>query len=304
MLYEYAVDPGCLGEWEMFKYLIEQFGTSYGRLISDFPEDWLKLVDEVCKGFSFRRRQIMALEFIRLKEQALIRSGRPYDFNQTWKKNSIDQHQIMPFHAIITERNGEDPDYVLHAADIAKETPLWKVPREDAILRIPEALGAAAAPLLKMSRRILFVDKLFDPVIKKWQITLRHFIELAVNGRENLPSLEYHFKIDDEDLMLGGKEMELEQYCDECLANEIPTGIELRMFRWDDKPGGAGMHARYVLTERGGIRIDWGLDKGQMGQKTDVSLLDEDLWKERWLNYQEGSVELDLIEIASIIGRG
>jgi len=51
--------------------------------------------------------------------------------------------------------------------------------------------------------------------------------------------------------------------------------------------GGETFHARYVLTERGGIRFDVGLDEGPVGETTDVTLLDTQLHITRWNDFQE-----------------
>ena len=79
MLYEYALDPWCLSEWETFIRLVEQFGIPYGRLISQFPKAWPRMVHEVCRNFTFRQRQIMGDKLVTLKRLALVRSGRVYD---------------------------------------------------------------------------------------------------------------------------------------------------------------------------------------------------------------------------------
>ena len=53
MLYEFAVEPSCLDSWQTFRYLIEKFGVSHGRLISRFPKDWIRKVMENCSCGSF-----------------------------------------------------------------------------------------------------------------------------------------------------------------------------------------------------------------------------------------------------------
>ena len=75
------------------------------------------------------------------------------------------------------------------------------------------------------------------------------------------------------------------------------------LFRWKKKEKGEGIHARYVLTEKGGVKIDWGLDTGPEGVTTDVSLMGESLWEKRWKNYQETSETFDLIDKITISGK-
>lgn len=298
MLYEFAVDPHCLNEWDTFIRLIEQFGIPYGRLISQFPKAWPRMVHEACRDFTFCHRQIMGDKLANLKRLALVRCGRPYDGSRAWKENAVEQQRS--FHAIITESNEENLHFILIAKDIIAETPLWYVRREDKIPRTVDDLSAAISPLLKMSNRILFVDKKFEPATPRWQETLRRFIEISLDGRVGTVCFEYHLQYDYRNPMTKD---EFQEYCERNLSKIIPAGSEMYLSRWDSIPQGEGIHARYVLTERGGVRIDWGLDTGRGGQTTDVTLMDDCLWKQRWEEYHEPSKTFDLIDKITISGK-
>ena len=303
MFYEFAVDPHCLNEWDTFIRLIEQFGIPYGRLVSQFPKKWPKIVHEVCGDFTFRQRQIMADKLVKLKKMALIRSGRDYDNSKTWKENALEQQQqqrVKPFHAIISNQNQEELDFVLVAREIIAEIPLWNVPKDVPVPRTAESLAGAISPLLRMSNRILFIDKLFDPAISRWQGVLRKFVCAAINGRENPPDFEYHFQYDHEN---PTQTEDFRKYCENNLSRVLSKGTKICLFRWKKKEKGEGIHARYVLTEKGGVKIDWGLDTGPEGVTTDVSLMDESLWEKRWKDYQETSETFDLIDKITISGK-
>lgn len=300
MLYEYALDPWCLSEWETFIRLVEQFGIPYGRLISQFPKAWPRMVHEACRNFTFRQRQIMADKLANLRRLALFRCGRPYDGSRAWKENAVEQHRTRPFHAIITKSNEENLNFILIAKDIIADTPLWDVKREASVPRTVNDLGAAISPLLKMSNRILFVDKKFEPATRRWQESLRRFIEISLDGRVAAACFEYHLQYDQKNPMTKG---EFQEYCERSLSGIIPVRAEIYLFRWDILPQGEGIHARYVLTERGGARIDWGLDAGSDGQTTDVTLLDDALWKQRWNEYQESSKTFELKDKICVKGK-
>ncbi|MCP4350034.1 MAG: hypothetical protein GY795_31530 [Desulfobacterales bacterium] len=302
MLYEYGLDPECLNDWNSFRFFMDKFGISHGRLISQFPKSWVKKVHEACHNFSFIQKQKMEIELTRIKKQALIKSGRAFDNSKTWKANAIEQHYIKPFHAVITDENenNTDSDFMLNASQITPDTSLWKVSRERAVPRTAIEMGNAIEPLLKMSNRILFIDKLFEPATKRWQESLFHFIESAIQDRKKYPEFEYHFQINEDNLMIGGSKVNFENYCNKHLGNVIPAGVKLKLVRWSQKESGEGFHARYILTEKGGIRIDWGLDTGKQGQTTDISLLDMDLWGKRWNSFQEDSDVFELVETVTV----
>lgn len=287
MLYEYAIEPACFGDWKDFRYVSENFGVSHGRLISQFPKNWTSKVFDACKSFSFRQRQQLEIELKRLEKHALIRSNRICE-KPTWVESALDQHKINPFHAIIVKDADGTPDYAIGIDDLNINSPLWKTKREDKIHRTPVDLGRAIHHLLVMSNRILFIDKMYHPAEPRWQETLIHFIRLASNGRM-LPSFEYHCEIDNDALgkTATQRKHDYQQISDRLLKPLLPTGANIRLHRWTKWTDNSDFfHARYILTERGGVRIDWGLDSGKAGQKTDVTLLDDDMWEQTWNLFQ------------------
>jgi hypothetical protein len=65
------------------------------------------------------------------------------------------------------------------------------------------------------------------------------------------------------------------------------------------------MHPRFVLTERGGIQFDYGIDEGQgPGDTTHVILLEHDVFLQRKDAYGPGSRSFGDPEITIVKGRG
>jgi hypothetical protein len=50
--------------------------------------------------------------------------------------------------------------------------------------------------------------------------------------------------------------------------------MTVTIYRWRERNGGADFHARYLLTDRGGIRVDAGFSAEGGKQRTDMSLMD------------------------------
>jgi len=316
MIHEFAVEPACLDNWQTFRYLIEQFGVSRGRLISRFPKEWIKKVKGHCScgAFTFVQKQQLEIELKRIMNHALIRSGRDYENSISWAENAVKQHiNSKPFHAIIVKQIAHPEKYLLEAGDISHNTPLWAIPRERKILRSVDALSDAIVPLLRISKRILFVDKMFrtNSSADRWKTTLESFIQRAVMERENIPSFEYHFEFPSSDFGVAEAsrreefQREADQYLQDILLQDIlPQGVSLKLCRWTRWHDQSDFfHARYVLTERGGIRIDWGLDQGKPGETTHISLMDEGIWQECWESFQDGAKVFQLIDSVIVEGK-
>lgn len=83
----------------------------------------------------------------------------------------------------------------------------------------------------------------------------------------------------------------------------IPDGMLIRLFRWREKHGGADFHARYLLTDKGGIRVDAGFSAEGDHQTTDISLMNFELSQEKLRALGRDSVVFELVEPVLQIAR-
>jgi type I restriction enzyme R subunit len=97
------------------------------------------------------------------------------------------------------------------------------------------------------------------------------------------------------------------------LTAMLPNGIELRVYRWKQRLGGPELHRRFILTERGGMWIDQGLDAGKEGERTDVGLVTEEIRRGRWEDYDRSRKDVsgnpadttfELIDAFAVNGSG
>jgi hypothetical protein len=85
----------------------------------------------------------------------------------------------------------------------------------------------------------------------------------------------------------------------------IPNGMAVTLYRWKRRNGGEEFHARYILTERGGMRFDEGLAEGRVGERTDVTLMDPALVQNRREALHRDAVVFELVEpVLEITSRG
>jgi hypothetical protein len=300
MLYEFAVEPPAVAEWSTCRYVLDHMGTAHGRMIAEFPRRklWKKMVRDACdaRGLLPKERARVVEKLESLKDK-MLRARRPYDEARKWMPNVVEQHAITPFHAVIACEGTLPDGKLLVAKDIDETTPLWRVPRESKVPRQAPDLARHLSPLLQISSRIRFVDKLFDPESHrgKWRPMLAHCLTAAVDGGRALEVVEYHTVI------TGDRRPSLDVLKERCRARlpaVLPPGVRIRVVFWrlphdpdSAEPGKYKelLHARYVLTNRGGYRVETGLDVGTPGQNQDVSLLDEQLRDQRWAELDDGA---------------
>lgn len=293
MLFEYAVEPQAIGSsWQNFRYLIEKFGFDRGRLISRFPGKWEKQVIRAAKEAGVPDiRMASIIERLRSVKSAVVDRGRPYQNEQSWIDNAVAEHQRMPFHAIIAQQILAGNGTVLSAADIDDQQPLMEVSQDRAVLRESGAIAEALSGFLRSSSRVVFIDPFFDPYNSRYKSTLRDC--LAIVKADN-PSArcEIHYRYHAN----KPANAELENAAANLFIGVIPEGLPISMFCWREKPGGADFHARYLLTDRGGVGIDAGFSAEGGHQATDMHLMSLALSEARLNAFTRDATEFELVE--------
>jgi hypothetical protein len=303
MINEYAVEPEALNNWQNFRYVDDQVGVEHGRLISRFPGKWARMVMTACAEnlqLTDMDRSRIAIKLENLHKNKMAKLNRPYDREKNWVSNVEEQQRQRPFHAVIARNIEAKIQNILNIDELDASHPLWNIPKEQVISRKAYELACCAKLLLQVSKEILIIDPHFDPAKPRFMETFSYLIEFAFE--EHLPKrvelhVEYDYWKDKE------RATEWEEDCLRKFPPLIPEGFTLLVFRWKIKASGDKPHARYVLTERGGIRYDYGLDEwvGE-GQTTDVSLLSTSVYEQRWKDYQLDTSAYILVDEIKVHG--
>jgi len=296
MIHEFALDPGLLSNFERFRYLTEKFGVCQGRLISRYPRRWKALVYEalIDVGEVERKRIEVKLQGIDDKMQA---RNHQWDNNLRWLPNAEREHDRFPFHAIITNENPNARNHVLAYDELDENAPLWSIEREIVVARDASLLASAVAPLLRAAKSVIFIDPHFDPYKTRVRNTIKTLLEACLVGRsgQNLERVEFHAAFRPEIVDFAGE-------CQRQLPQRIPVGTSLKVIRWRERAGSDGLHNRYILTERGGVRLAWGLDEGNPAQTDDISLLEPGLYRVRWAQYCGNQPAFDFVDDLIVVG--
>lgn len=275
-----------LSNWASFRYFADRFGVEHGRLISQFPKKWKRMVYDACAQCGDVERKKIEEKLSRESfDRKLFRSTRQYEPDLTWLRNAETQQAGgNPFRAIIASENPREHVEVRVGDDLDETDSQWNVPRQRLIERTPAALAGCASKLLRMSRDILIVDPYFDPQVARFRNVLKAFSDEISVGGHTLRRFELHAS----DRKNGVTEHWAEQ-CRRHLPQLIGDGVELRLVRWHQRPGGERLHGRYILTEHGGLGFDSGIDEGKPGETTDVTLLHPELCKQRWADFRDAA---------------
>jgi hypothetical protein len=281
MICEFALDPRILNRWETYDRLVNDCGVEHGRLISDFPNRWKKMVWEaVLANPAVTPVESQRIEF-HLQHRVgskLLPTNRRYDFaNVDWLLQAEREHDGgKPFQAIVAAENPRQRESVIVASDLDRDNdPRWRVDRSVNVPRTAEKLAEKAGFLLRISQEIRFIDPHFGPETGRYRRSLKTLLRALASLNSKITVIEIH-------LEARSTRDFFERECRERLPSCIPRGIQVRLFRWKERQGGERLHRRMILTERGGIEIEGGLDVGKDGETTDLFLLNSQQRAQHW----------------------
>jgi len=297
MLQEYAIRPKDItNDWRTFNFLKDKFGIQLGRVISDFPQEkWIRRALESSKIYGTERHQVV--EWFKkidgpepqdnTKHVVLVDRGRRYHESHTWIENAKREHLTHPFHAVIS--NQQTGEIRTHDADEIWGSAIWEVDTGNVIEREAGQIAEVARPLLRFSTEILLVDPYFRAYEDRFRASFKSLVEIIDDECVDLNRFEIHLGVASKPVdrdPVG----EFLRYNEQKLSPLLSDGMQVLLYRWENIPQSDRMHPRYILTDLGGIRYDFGLDApNEEGQTTDVQLLTPKIYERRWADYQIGT---------------
>lgn len=292
MIREYALDPQVVADcWQDFRFFIGEFGCEKGRMISRFPSKWKKNVYDLCKeNIEFSELQISRVEVILFNpeykfDRKFVRNSREYDKTFTWVQNAVKSNNDRPFFAIITK---EFHQGTILSSKIDGESEIWKTVTSVPTLRTAVEMGKCFKPFFDLANEIIFVEPHFDPGTYGYNKAFKHYFRELFSSNKKYKKIEIHTLAN----------IELNHFIEEFknkFANVIVKDSEIVVFRWKRLSENENFHPRYLLTEIGGIRIDYGFDESSENETTDIQTIGDAIYETRIqnLNKDSGVYELE-----------
>jgi hypothetical protein len=292
MIADCAIEPEVFANWQHFQNLYPDFGVSRGRLISKFPGKWVKRVAEhartlVQEGINTEMQAAKIEERLRsdrFKLKLKSSGGRAYDPELSWPQNADDA--TPPFDLIVTDGALKSGNRVGVDMLLRDEAPfLWG--NQKHVERSKEQLIEVAAVLLSACEEIVIVDPNFRADESRFLNSIKHLIDMFEAGGKAPKRFEIHtnrIRRPGESFVRGPHQSQWTRN----LVPSLPAGWQLSVCYWDELPNGGKQHARFLLTDIGGLHYDHGIDEGD-GQ-TLVTLLDEGVWSDLFKLFDVGSL--------------
>lgn len=295
MIADCAVDPEVFATWRHFQNLHEDFGVSRGRLVAKFPKKWVRMVSDrsrelVVEGVNTEIQAARIEERLRserFKRKLISPGGRTFDIGSSWLENA--ESAVPAFDLIVASGSGSS-EIRVGADDLLKDEHPFHRSNQRQVPRKKEDLIGVAEPLLKGCCDVVIVDPNFRVNEPRFSSTLNYLIG-CIEAYGRCPKrLEVHtnrIRKPGEEFMRGPHVSQWKTH----VVPDLPAGWRLTVCYWDRLPSGGKPHARFLLTDSGGIYIDHGIDEGD--GETLVTLLEDEVWSGLFKTFNASSLPSD-----------
>lgn len=280
MIKEFALEPDVISNWKDFRYFIDGFAIEKGRVLSEYPRHWKKLVYSSLGSCGDREKKRIAEALNHLKPPVLVSRSDSWDDKLKWIQNTIIAHAQNPFHAIIALDSDSENEVVIPADDCSEkdENSKWYITPSIRIDRQAGIMADTAKWILGKSKQIKFIDRNFR-FHPKFLNPLKAFLEVIKNAG-NITLIEYHLSF-----VNDMTEDHFKNEITKRIQRFIPKYCRFDFYHYDKNE----LHNRYILTDIGALSFGVGLDEFQTGDNQppmdEVSLLAENVRLKLWTKY-------------------
>lgn len=268
----FAIEPDAINNWQDLRYALEKFGYSKGLLIARYPKSWMRMVMDSCRSNGVGDVEIKRIEekLRQAKDDRLVRMGLPFAGND-WLGNAKNDAVLESLSGVLVRDKSEVARF--HCMAEVDER-LFDNRREVQVKRNAQALAEAARHVLLSANRIVLVDPYFQAKPKCCKV-LEAMVNLCHQQEHRLAEVSIFTAQSTDERSVKLITADYERLLDGVLKQDVCLRIHLL----PDADLDQDFHARYVFSQRAGLRFDRGFveppDHEQREHLTDVACLDE-----------------------------
>jgi hypothetical protein len=263
----FAIEPRALNNWPNLRYAVEKFGYSKGMLIARYPKAWMRMVIDACTendvGDIEKAKIVEKLN--QIKQDRLYKFGKPYP-EGSWVEN-VEGHDVLGALDAVLLRSDKEGLKFFAIDDVPEE--IFENRREKRVLRNARELAMVSKNVLANCRTLTLIDAYFQSAMKCTKV-LTEMITLSKSTGCGITDVIIHISYSKDPKALANLKSDYKELLDVCFSD----GLTLTINRWRDGDIDLDIHARYLITDNGGIRYDRGFvepnDQAQKAMNTDV----------------------------------
>jgi len=308
MIEEFAIDPECFADSEIF-HILRECGFSKGRVVCEFPrKHWGASIRDLLRSRNIseieQSRIVALLEKLKLQDKAIVRRiSTGNELEMSWLGKACVEHGKHPFKGILSTSNPESKAFVIELSKAWEGGSAWSVKKSIKVPMSAPEFAKRICPLLRYSETVRFIDSYMSATKEEALRGIGLALKCAARNRSigDRLKVEIHLRFEvarrfkDANKESDKKAQEVERQARiECEFNNLvakaekfsvfPDGTDVTFIAWPELiTDEMKFHNRHVLTERGGITFGSSLDVG--GKIDQAHLLEEDDHEFFWRSF-------------------
>jgi len=306
MIYhEIALEPEAIEDLKDLGLLERIFGFEHGRMIAVFPAkptktgSWGKLLERHLSNLLPEKRKEIEIRLKQLLPQLVCRSRNhsKLETEQEWYDLATKEHGDKSFSCLIGRGKREHPDWVpfqkLYVPDSTVPPCLTGPVHFGDAMKDPETFLGELQPLIFSATRVSFIDPYFNPVhsdpskARKWRNTAKRLADYFREAKRLTADFQFHTKFKSELPTEFQRPDIFVQKVADTISCYFPATSKISVTAWEIRPNGIPFHARYIITDKAGVALDYGTDLGPK-YRTDVALLPLAFARKRLKEFEKG----------------
>lgn len=264
----FAADPQICTNAGNLKLLFSSFGPYAGRYLANYPNDWTTQVEQVVGSVGDIEAARIQTLLRRAKENLTLvtRSNLPWNSERAWLDNATTllEGGSAVFDGVIANEGKPPAIHELHEVDLPPTA-------EERVAGTANEYARISKILLLLSPEIALIDPYLNPQKRAHATVLGALFGLASKGKCQKITLWVRAA----EVLGVGNTKSVKADLQETLRYLAATasfkpGREIEMVFVEDESCQTKMHGRYMVSIKGGIRLDQGFQQLPAGRQVDV----------------------------------
>jgi hypothetical protein len=264
----YAADPAVCCHASDLKLLLASFGAWSGRYLANYPTDWAAQVERQFSSAGEVEAARVQTLLRRAKENLTLvtRSNLPWNVQQAWLPNAAPMlgGAVAVFNGLIALEAKPPTIQQLHELELPPTA-------EERIAGVASEYARISKILLLLSPEVALIDPYLNPLKRSYHAVLTALFELATKGKCQKITLWVRAA----EALGAGNAAGIKSDIEACLRSlaksaNLKPGRAIELLMVEDESSQSKIHGRYLLSIKGGIRLDQGFAQLPVGRKVDV----------------------------------
>ncbi len=290
----FAADPAICSHASELKLLLSSFGPYAGRYLANYPIDWTAQVESQFESLGEVEAAKVRTLLRRAKENLTLvtRSNLLWNSEQEWLANAAPLLDVVPkvFDGLVAKQAAPPATHQLDSLDL----PLTA---EERIAGNAKEYARVSKILLLLSPEIVLVDPYLNPLKQRNVSVLKALFEHVTKGKCQKILLWVRAS----EVFGSGNPSTIKADLEDALRRlarqaDFKPGRAVEMILVDDESRQTKMHARYLLSIKGGIRLDQGFQQLKEGLRVDVGPIGKAIHNALLDIYFDGVHDMKVVE--------